>query len=151
MSNSRCKCYIFNSEQLSLIESAVGMLAAGYAERLLAVARRARVGKPKHLLNCCICESKWLIRFNFLNFFKNQTYILAVFNDKPSKVILFWKINRFFCLTTGLDTQWFDQKINYICISRLTFCLPPVKTHLHSRDLNQNFCTWRPTDAILRT
>ena len=35
-----------------------------------------------------------------LNAFLNQTYILGVFNDETSKVILFWKINRYLHSTT---------------------------------------------------
>ena len=40
------------------------------------------------------------IGFYFVKHFLNQTYILAVFNHKMSKVILFWKLNRFLHSTT---------------------------------------------------
>ena len=40
------------------------------------------------------------IWFDFVKHFKNQIYILAVIIDKASKVILFWKINRFLRSTT---------------------------------------------------
>ena len=40
------------------------------------------------------------IGFKFVKGFLIQTYILAVFNGGTSKVILFFKINRFLRLTT---------------------------------------------------
>ena len=61
-----------------------------------------------------------------VNTFLNQTYgyILAVFNGKSQKVILFSKINRFYDQWhMGLDTQRFYQKMNYNYITRFKFCL----------------------------
>ena len=45
---------------------------------------------------CIILKSDIIL----LNTFTNQAYILAVFNENASKVILFWKINRFLRSTT---------------------------------------------------
>ena len=89
--------------------------------------------------HCCICESKWQllflliellmhnfkIGFNFAkHYFLNQTYVLPVFNDKESKVNLFWKINRFLrSRTSGLIHRDFIKKINNIFITRFKFCL----------------------------
>ena len=62
------------------------------------------------------------IGFDFVkqNTFLNQTYILAVFNEKASAFIL--KNKSIFTFNdTRLDTQRFDQKINYNYITRFKF------------------------------
>ena len=101
------------------------------------VARKARVGRPQALINCCICESKWQIlvfankimhnfkiRFRFVkHFFKSNLYLSCIY---------WWNVKNYFILKnksiftfkdTGLGTQKFDQKINYYCITRLKFWL----------------------------
>ena len=45
------------------------------------------------------------IGYNFAEHFLNQTYILAAFNEKASKAISFWKINRFLRSTTQ-SSNW---------------------------------------------
>ena len=51
------------------------------------------------------------IGFDFVIIFKTQTYLLAVFNDETSKVILFLKnVSIFTFKDTGLDTQRYDKK-----------------------------------------
>ena len=73
---------------------------------LYAAARLEMVGRLCHaslMLNFCICESKrqllffankimhnFQTGFDFVKTFLDKTYILAVFDEKASKVILFY-------------------------------------------------------------
>ena len=62
------------------------------------------------------------IGFDFVKHFLPQTYILAVFNEKGSKVILFKKNKSIFTFNdTGLDTQRFDKIINYNYVTLFKF------------------------------
>ena len=88
----RSKCFVFNSDQLSLIKSAVDL-----PPRLESVFAGKRVWDSR---NACL-----------LNIFYNQTYILSVFNDETSKMIFLNK-SIFTFNDTGLDSQRFDKKIN---------------------------------------
>ena len=70
------------------------------------------------LIKQCITLKSDII---LLNTFPNQTYILAVFNEKASKVILFWKINRFLRSTTQGSIHRDLIKKNYNYITRFKF------------------------------
>ena len=72
-----------------------------------------------------ICEAKRQILFFFnktMHKFKiGYNFEKPVFNEKPSKMIIFLKISIFTFNDTGLDTQKFDQKMNYNYKSRFKF------------------------------
>ena len=70
------------------------------------------------LIKQCITLKSDII---LLNTFLNQTYILAVFNEKASKVIYLKNKSIFAFNDTGLDTQRFDQTIYYNYITRFKF------------------------------
>ena len=58
------------------------------------------------------------------NFLKSNLYILDVFNDNTTKVKFYffnWLLHIY--NDTGLDTQRFDQKINYNYITLFKFWL----------------------------
>ena len=64
------------------------------------------------------------IGFDFVKNFLNQTYILAVFNEKATKLKSDFILKNKLIFTfndSGLDTQRFDQKINYNYITRFKF------------------------------